>query len=131
MNKYCQIIVSENFEQFNTPNQVIHKVVQPVMMLRAPFLPSALSFFATIVTVGFANEKEIVFEFSIKNPNGDYIFQLGQQRINQGYQSFDNFNFNIDCKNIPFYVAGVYIIEVILNGDVHTHNLIIDKIKQN
>ncbi len=124
MTKLCQIIVAEGVEQIPGPNSMmISKLIQPITTIRLPFLPSALSFHLMVITSGFDLDKGLTFGYKVIDKDGSIIFEYPNQPIPPLNQKFDNFNFNIDAKNLSFMFPGVYTIVVNISGEEFTRDL--------
>ena len=114
-----KIIVSEDISsQQNGPN-ISNIIINPVLTLRAPFVPTALSLAVTVLTSGITPNETHKMEINITNANGDAdepaIYSTGENDFAIPGAS-DNFNFNLDLKNIPFMDEGKYKVNFIFDG---------------
>lgn len=118
-----KIIVSEDISsQQNGPN-VSNIIVNPVLALRAPFVPTALSLAVTVLTSGISPNEPHRMEINITyaDGNGDEtpIYSTGENDFAIPGSS-DNFNFNLDLKNIPFMDEGKYKVNFIFDDNVYS-----------
>ncbi len=126
MSKLCQIIISEAFEQTQLPNgSTINKVIQPILMFKLPFVPSTLTFQITVITTGYKLDKGLWFGYSITDADDKDVFIQPKQSIPAIAQNFDNFNFNIEARNIQLMKPGSYFVKVFLDEDVVTQEFIV------
>lgn len=114
--KYVKIIVSEDMTSQNQGNNNQTTVlINPVFVLRAPFVPTALSIAVLILTTGFEQGIQHDIRITVKNPTAEeLLYDSGINKILNPINT-DNFNFNLDLKNLPFMNEGQYIIEFFIN----------------
>ncbi|MBO0449369.1 hypothetical protein JZO76_07425 [Enterococcus sp. MJM12] len=107
-NVKVKIIVSEDISNIqNSPANSNIVVINPLLILRAPFVPTALSLAITILSTGITANEEHEMSISILSPDKHEIYTTGKNKFSVPGMS-DNFNFNVDLKNIPFMTEGEY-----------------------
>ena len=115
-NLKVKIIVSEDIVSQNVNNQTSNLIINPVYVLRAPFVPTALSLGITIVTAGLETGKNHEIEISVLNTKlNESIYTTGTNLVLVP-SGVDNFNFSLDLKNLPFMNIGEYIINLKVDG---------------
>lgn len=128
-----QIIVSEDIEARTTNQGQINTIINPLMKLRVPFIPAGITFAVTIITIGLDYNQSHTFEVMIEDPSlpdGDpqkKLYSTGIQYMPALGGASDNFNFNLQLKNVPFLRSGEY--QVRLHFDeredyIHTFEVI-------
>lgn len=114
-NKYVKIIVSEDMSVQQEGSNQLNMLINPVYVLRAPFVPTALSMAVTIMTAGFEADNYTI-EILIKNDQLDTtIFNTGRNTVSIG-PNLDNFNFNLNLKKLEFMTEGKYYVEFQIIG---------------
>lgn len=108
-NVVVKFIVSEDISNVQNGPVNNNVVINPLLVLRAPFVPTALSLAITILTVGVTPNDSHEMSITIKSPIGEEIYTTGRTNFSVPGIS-DNFNFNVDLKNIPFMTEGEYTI---------------------
>ena len=115
-NLKVKIIVSEDIVSQNVNNQTSNLIINPVYVLRAPFVPTALSLGITIVTAGLETGKNHEIEISVLNTKlNESIYTTGTNLVLVP-SGVDNFNFSLVLKNLPFMNIGEYIINLKVDG---------------
>lgn len=123
-----QIIVSEDMEVQSLGQGQIHKIVNSVLKMRVPFIPGGLTFAISIITSGINFNKPHDFEIYVENPRkneGDeykVLYTTGNQHMDPIPHQTDNFNFNIDLKNVAFFEEGVYNVVFMFDDKEYTHS---------
>lgn len=114
-----KIIISEDISQQQTGPNVASLIVNPVIVMRAPFVPTALSLAVTILTSGLQSNHEYRMEIKVTNEiTNEILYSSGTNSFIIPNQA-DNFNFNADLKNLPFMNTGEY--KVIFKIDEDTY----------
>lgn len=114
-NKYVKIIVSEDMSVQQEGSNQLNMLINPVYVLRAPFVPTALSMAVTIMTAGFESDNYSI-EILVKNDQlGTTVFNTGTNTVSIG-PNLDNFNFNLNLKNLEFMNEGKYFVEFGIKG---------------
>ena len=122
-----QIIFSESMEQQQNGPVNMLKVVNPILQINVPFLPTNYSFSMVALTSGIDFGKNHIIELKVENPDGKVLYSTGQQQI-PPLPNTDNLNFNIDLKNIVFETAGSYKGRLIIdNQEATTNDLLVIK----
>lgn len=123
MTVQAQIIVAEEIETFPTnEGGQLNKIVNPVLKMRVPFIPAGLTFTVTIITTGIDFSTNHNFSISLIDPEKEesdehyLLYNTGDQILHKSNNLTDNFNFNINLKNIPFRREGWFKIILKLNG---------------
>lgn len=125
--KKVQIIVADAVEQVTAPNgAVVNRLVQPALMFKLPFVPSGLSFHIMILTTGFDMSKPIEFELEVVDEKNNKINEVIKQTVPAMGNTFDNFNFNADLRNVPVMSIGTYKINVKFDGELFSQEFMID-----
>lgn len=116
----AQIIIAEDLEVIPTGNMgEMNKIVNPILKMRVPFIPAGLTFVVSIITTGIDFSKDNNFSIKIIDPSleetdKNYIlYTSGEGVIHANNNKTDNFNFNLNLKNIPFRREGSF--KVIMN----------------
>ena len=110
-----KIIISEDIAQQANGNNMVNLIVNPLIVMRAPFVPTALSLGVTIITSGLISNHEYKMEIRITNvSSSEIIYSSGINSFVIPNQS-DNFNLNADLKNLPFMNMGAYKVSFILD----------------
>jgi hypothetical protein len=116
-NLKVKIIVSEDIGAQANNNQTSNLIINPVYVLRAPFVPTALSLGVTVVTAGLQTGVNHEIEISVINTElGEPIYTTGRNMVLIP-AGIDNFNFSLDLKNLPFMNVGEYLIKLNVDGD--------------
>ena len=115
-----KIIVSEDISNQNNGPNVSNVIVNPVLVLRAPFIPTALSLAVTILTSGISGNQDHTMKIDIVNiQSGELIYTSNKTNFSiPGHN--DNFTFSVDLKNLPFMNHGRY--EARFTLDDETYN---------
>lgn len=121
----AQILIAEDLEVLPTSDGgQINKIVNPILKMRVPFIPAGLTFTVSIITTGIDFNKNHNFSIKIIDPSLDetdekhFLYTSGEATIHANNNKTDNFNFNLDLKNIPFRREGLF--KVIMNIDNKT-----------
>lgn len=123
-----QIIFSENIEQQqNGPINTL-KVVNPILQINVPFLPTNFSFSMIAITSGLDFQNPHTIELKVENPKGETLYSTGQQQI-PALPNTDNLNFNLDLKNIIFDNPGDYVGKLIIDNIESARNTLLVKEK--
>lgn len=107
--KHVKIIVSEDSNTHFDGGAQTNTIVNPVYIMRAPFVPTALSIAITIMTTGFDAGNYTVEVAVINVDKQKEIYTTGRNPVYIN-ENLDNFNFNLDLKNLPFMNEGKYIV---------------------
>ncbi|BBD25391.1 MULTISPECIES: DUF6941 family protein [Enterococcus] len=106
---YVNIFFAEGMENQQQGFAQRLSVINPFVAMRAPFIPTALSFTVGIVINGIKPNTSYDFDISITNK------ETGQEAFKQTINSFsipeenmDNLTINFDLKNVPFENEGEY-----------------------
>lgn len=120
--KLVKIIVSEDLGVQQEGSGQLNLIINPVYVLRAPFVPTALSIGLTIITSGF-KEGNYLIEIKIKNTVQDMtIFNSGKNSV-RIVPNLDNYNFTLNLKNLEFMSEGKYIVSFkIIDQDLQSAN---------
>lgn len=109
-----QIIISEGMEIERNGQSEINKIINPISVIRVPFIPAGLNFTITILTSGIDYDNIHKFTISVENPrsngNDKLLFTTGEQILQKMPGSTDNFNFNVDVRNVPIRTQGTYVV---------------------
>lgn len=117
-----QIIVSEDMEVHQVGQNQINKVVSPALVMRVPFVPTGLSLAVTIVTAGIDFSKEHKLEIFIFDPEKkEKLYTTNESSFHLPNMTSDNFNFNLDLKNVPFKHNGTFEVHFVLDDEVVIH----------
>ena len=120
--KLVKIIVSEDLGVQQEGSGQLNLIINPVYVLRAPFVPTALSIGLTIITSGF-KEGNYLIEIKIKNTVQDItIFNSGKNSV-RIVPNLDNYNFTLNLKNLEFMSEGKYTVSFkIIDQDLQSDN---------
>ncbi|MBT2732131.1 hypothetical protein [Carnobacterium sp. ISL-102] len=117
-----QIIVSEDMEIHQVGQSQMTKVVNPALVMRVPFVPTGLSLAIMVITTGIDFSKEHKMTIKIFDPEKDEtLYTTNENTLNLPNIVSDNFNFNLDLKNVPFKHNGMFEVHFILNGETTIH----------
>lgn len=118
MKKIVSIIIAENANTMNDFNGNSRTTLdQPVLSFRSPFIPTALSFHIMIVMHGISVREGLKFGYFIENDSGEKIINQEVQNFPALGQEFDNFNLNIDVKNLQVLKPGILCIVANINNE--------------
>ncbi|MFS0949855.1 hypothetical protein ACFC3R_12205 [Enterococcus durans] len=114
-----KIIVSEDISSQNNGPNVSNVIVNPVLVLRAPFIPTALSLAVTILTSGIQGNQDHTMNIEIVNvQSGELIYTSNKTNFSIPSHS-DNFTFSVDLKNLPFMNEGRYEVRFTLDEEIY------------
>ena len=134
MEPKVQIVLAEQLQQQQSgQGQVRNVLVNPIIGLRVPFIPGAVTFTISVMTYGINFEKQNTFKLKIFKSDDETSvpYEIETQTIEPSLgMKVDNFNFNFELTNTPFYQEGEYIVAFTLNNKVHKEEFVIkaDKI---
>lgn len=129
MEPKVQIVLAEQLQQQQSgQGQLRNVLVNPIIGLRVPFIPGAVTFTISVMTYGISFEKQNTFKLKIFKLDDETSvpYEIETQTIepNLGMKA-DNFNFNFELANTPFYQEGEYIVEFTLNDKEHREEFVI------
>ena len=117
-----QIIVSEDMETHQIGQTQLNKIVNPALVMRVPFVPTGLSLSIMVITTGIDFSTEHNMEIFIFDPSiSDKLYTTGESSFNLPNMNSDNFNFNMDLKNVPFRHNGTFEVHFLLDGQSTIH----------
>lgn len=129
MEPIVQIIISEDIETRQNGVNTVNLVENPVLVLGAPIIPTALTFSVTVVVAGIDFKLLRTIELVIKDKENKTLFSSGETQIpqfNNGSEA-SNMQFSMNLKNVLFNYEGQYMVQFILNKVEHTHNFSVRK----
>lgn len=113
------IVAEDRGEQLNTPTTSRNILINPILVMRAPIIPTALSIALVVLTSGLTPNENHEMELSITNTiKNETIYKTGINQFTIPNQT-DNFLFNFDLKNLLFMNEGDYCIEMKIDGAVY------------
>lgn len=129
MEPKVQIVIAEQLQQQQSgQGQVRNLLVNPVIALRVPFIPGAVTFTISIMTYGidFGMENKFQLEIHKMEDPTEIVYEIPEQKIEAGViVQTDNFNFNFELTNTAFYSQGDFTVKFILNGQEHLQNFVL------
>lgn len=108
MKSTVQIIISDDVETQQNGIANINKIVNPVLVLGAPLIPTALSFSITVITAGFDFSKMHTIELKVIDKDSKLLFSSGESNVPPLGNDTNNMTFNINMKNVVFEYEGMY-----------------------
>lgn len=114
-NLHVKIIPCEDIDVQDSPTARFNSLINPQIKFRVPFVPTAFSFAIMIIVSGMYENTDYNIQINvIKDEN--IVYTTGNNIINLPQVS-DNFNFNLNLKNIAFYSSGEYKIQMKINEE--------------
>ena len=108
------ITIAQSVQTQQVGMQQQQTIINPVKIIRSPYIPSALSLAISCVIIGLDQHVEHTFKIKIENNSTkELVFSSSQNQLNANPDT-DNVVINADLKNIGFPNDGKYntIIEV-------------------
>lgn len=124
------IVAEDRGEQLSSPTVSNSVLVNPVLIMRAPIIPTALSLALVVLTSGISTNENHEMELSITNTNNqEQIYKTGLNQFMVPNQT-DNFSFNFDLKNLLFMTEGDYLIRMSIDGVIYedTFTIVANKV---
>lgn len=118
-----KFIVSEDVQSQQVPNTPISKniIINPLNIMRTRWIPTTMSLGITIVTSGIDFSKGHEIQITLVNRTSTaVIYDTGKTTIQVPGGNSDNFNFNLELKNIAFEDPGFYDINLKINDDSYS-----------
>lgn len=113
------IVAEDRGDQLKSTNTSNNVLINPVLVMRAPIVPTALSIALVVLTSGLSSNENHEMELSITNVNtGEQIYKTGINQFSIPNHT-DNFSFNFDLKNLLFMNEGDYHIQMNIDGVTH------------
>lgn len=109
-----KIIFSEGFEDFNDVDKSGVKIVNPLIDIEVPFLPTTFSFGLTLMVSELSQSESVDFKVTIISPDDEEILRINQDDL----QVNKNVIINIDLKNLALYTEGIHKIRVSKNDEI-------------
>ena len=117
MEPKVQIVISEATESQQVGNISYNKVVNPVLVLQSPIMPTVLTFSITTLLASFDFQKVRNVEVQIVDEYGkEIIFSSGVAEIGRLPKEIVNLNFHVDMRNVLFKQEGIYYAKVYVDG---------------
>lgn len=106
---YVNIFFAEGMENQQQGFGQRLSVINPFVAMRAPFIPTALSFTVGIVVNGI--KSNLAYDLAIRlvhKETGKVVFEQHVDDFQIPDANMDNLTINFDLKNVPFEVDGEY-----------------------
>lgn len=111
----------------NLPNGkggIVQQLIGPITALRPQFIPGNYSFSVSVGVVGIDMQKENSMRFVLKAPSGTLLNDLGEAPLpvaapdNTLPAEYCGFVACIDFRNVVIPEAGIYSLDVYINGEL-------------
>ncbi|WP_423189411.1 DUF6941 family protein [Alkalibacterium sp. f15] len=119
-----QIIFSEDLETIQNGKNNILKVINPILQLNIPFLPTSYSFALVAITDDVNFNEPHSIEVILKDPSSNVLYSSGIQQV-PPLPNTDNLNFNLVLKNTVLKSEGEYIAYLIID-EIEVHKQILN-----
>lgn len=116
-----QIIFGEGIETSPDTNGVgggnANALINPTLAFALPFVPSGMSFAASVLTKGINLDEPHKLQFVIREKqNGKEVSTIDGNAPIQPSNPLDTFNFNLNFRNVPFKSAGEHELVFSIDG---------------
>lgn len=123
----AQIIFSEGFESQSDQFSQRNMLVNPIQVMRSPFIPTALSLNITVLVKGMIPNESYSITINLINlANGETTFNQNIDSLSIP-AGMDNINFNFELKNVPFENEGDYECQFEVNGLMFKNTMTVKK----
>lgn len=122
-----KIIISQGVQNQQNGLQQQQMILNPMTIIRSPYIPSALSLAVTFVVAWLDTKQQHDIEVTITNEKNDKrIFTSGKGKTNIVNDS-DNMIINADLKNLGFEEEGKYLASINIDGTVYSEDFYVFK----
>ncbi|MPQ27517.1 hypothetical protein EHX26_00100 [Brochothrix thermosphacta] len=111
-----KIILSEAMETQKDGSGVNNLIINPVLVFRSKYIPTAASLAVTVLTSGIAANQSHTMEIRLVRVESDEVLYTTDNNPFAMPDVKDNFYFNLNLNNIAFKATGEYKIVFIIDG---------------
>lgn len=111
-----KIILSEAMESQNNGPGINNLIINPVLVFRSKYIPTAASLAVTIITTGIVVNQNHTMEIKLMRVEDDTVLYTTDSSQFTMPDVKDNFYFNLNLNNIAFKATGEYKIVFSIDG---------------
>lgn len=130
-NVQVQIIVSQGLENNHNGSQQQQAIINPLKVVRTPYIPTSLSLAFTFIIIGLDKTKRHGIQVIIKHElTGKKVFNSTRTET-MPLNTIDNMVISVDLKNVGFEKSGKYVSTILIDGKEYSDHFYVFQTSKN